>query len=190
MCGCCDRKYRAACAQSFAPRQMRHNLSYYCLLAPRICIVVLRAHPVRGELHNQRNTTGEVATTSSPFYNESHWSHVLCAVFFKENVRYPIWICMDPICLILGTRFYLILGTRFEILGTRFGSLKRLKKNCLCVKAATGTSLTSCSQRRFVAIGNPERHVRKASHRGRCVAISLIIACSRYAYVLLFFAHI
>jgi len=110
--------------------------------------------------------------------------------FFKENVRYPIWICMDPICLILGTRFYLILGTRFEILGTRFGSLKRLKKNCLCVKAATGTSLTSCSQRRFVAIGNPERHVRKASHRGRCVAISLIIACSRYAYVLLFFAHI
>ena len=65
MCGCCDRKYRAACAQSFAPRQMRHNLSYYCLLAPRICIVVLRAHPVRGELHNQRNTTGEVATVWS-----------------------------------------------------------------------------------------------------------------------------
>jgi len=24
--------------------------------------VVLRAHPVRGESHNQRNTTGEVAT--------------------------------------------------------------------------------------------------------------------------------
>jgi len=29
--------------------------------------VVLHAHPVRGESHNQRNTTGEVATTSPPF---------------------------------------------------------------------------------------------------------------------------
>ena len=65
---CCDRKSRAACAQSFAPRQqatieiMRRNLSYYCLLAPRIYIFVLRAHPVRGESHNQDKTTGEVAT--------------------------------------------------------------------------------------------------------------------------------
>ena len=43
-----------------------------------IYIVVLRAHPVHGESHIQRNTTGEVATTSPPFYNEPHWSHVLC----------------------------------------------------------------------------------------------------------------
>jgi len=35
-------------------------------------------------------------------------------VFFKENVGYPEWICRDPISLILGTRI---------------GSLKRLKKN-------------------------------------------------------------
>jgi len=40
--------------------------------------VILHAHPVRGEQHNQRNTTGEVATTSPPFYNEPHRSHVLC----------------------------------------------------------------------------------------------------------------
>ena len=40
--------------------------------------VVLHAHPVRGESHNQRNTTGDVATTSPPFYNEPHRSHVLC----------------------------------------------------------------------------------------------------------------
>ena len=33
-------------------------------------------------------------------------------VFFKENVRNPVWICRDPISLILGTRFSLILGTR------------------------------------------------------------------------------
>ena len=67
-CHWCDRKSRAACAQSFAPWQqatieiMRRNLSYYCLLAPRIHIFVLHAHLVRGESHNQRNTTGEVAT--------------------------------------------------------------------------------------------------------------------------------
>jgi len=43
--------------------------------------------------------------------------------FFKENVRYPIWIFRDPVCLSLGTRwqFYLILGTRFSILGTESG---------------------------------------------------------------------
>jgi len=34
--------------------------------------VVLHAHPVHGESRNQRNTTGEVATTSPPFYNEPH----------------------------------------------------------------------------------------------------------------------
>ena len=67
---CCDRKSRAACAQSFALWQqatieiMHSNLSYYCLLAPHIHIFVLRAHPVRGESHNQCNTTREVATTS------------------------------------------------------------------------------------------------------------------------------
>jgi len=26
------------------------------------------------------------------------------SVFFKENVRYPVWTCWDPISLILGTR--------------------------------------------------------------------------------------
>jgi len=38
---CCDRKSRAACAQSFAPWQQAtieivRNLSYYCLLALHI----------------------------------------------------------------------------------------------------------------------------------------------------------
>jgi len=67
---CCDRKSRGACAQSFALRQqatietMRRNLSYYCLLAPRNYIFVLRADPVHGESHNQRNATREVATLS------------------------------------------------------------------------------------------------------------------------------
>jgi len=37
---------------------------------------------------------------------------VCTVVFFKESVRYPVWICRDPIYLILGTRFSQILGTR------------------------------------------------------------------------------
>ena len=64
------------------------------------------------------------------------WS--ISRFFLKKNVRYPIWTCKDPISLMLGTRFSLILGTRwlfslilgtrFSILGTRIGSLKHLKK--------------------------------------------------------------
>ena len=60
--------------------------------------------------------------------------------FFKENVRYPIWTCRDPISLILGTRFSLILetrwwfslilGTRFSILGTRIGFRKHRFSTC------------------------------------------------------------
>jgi len=60
---------RAACAQSFAPRQ---QATIEIMLAISLIIacsryvynaVILLAHPVRGESHNQRNTTGEVATT-------------------------------------------------------------------------------------------------------------------------------
>jgi len=40
--------------------------------------VILCAHSVCGEPRIQHNTSGEVATTSPPFYNELHWSHVPC----------------------------------------------------------------------------------------------------------------
>jgi len=49
-CYCCDRKSWAAYAQSFAPWQqatidiMCCNLSYYCLLALHICMVLFFAH--------------------------------------------------------------------------------------------------------------------------------------------------
>jgi len=36
---------------------------HYCLFAPHICGVFLRAHPVRGESHIQRKANGEVATS-------------------------------------------------------------------------------------------------------------------------------
>jgi len=32
--------------------------------------------------------------------------------FFKENFRFPVRICRDPISLVLVTRFSLILGMR------------------------------------------------------------------------------
>ena len=67
---CCDRKSRAAYAQSFALWQQAtieftcHDPSIIACSRHTYCMygVVLHAHPVRGESHNQRNTTGEVAT--------------------------------------------------------------------------------------------------------------------------------
>jgi len=104
ICFCCDRKSRAACAQSFARSFCEgctwHDLSHpghstillrseilsgmcaklrtvaatnnrdhptrslnYCFFAPRSYSVFIRAHPVRGESHNQRNATREVETS-------------------------------------------------------------------------------------------------------------------------------
>ena len=40
------------------------------------------------------------------------------------------------------------------------------QSHLLCVKAELRMTSTSSSQHHFVAIGNPEWHVRKASHRG------------------------
>jgi len=80
----CDQKSRAACAQSFAPWQQatieitRRDHSIIACSREIHNGVILHAHPVRGESHNQRNTTGEVATTSPSFYNEPQRSHVLC----------------------------------------------------------------------------------------------------------------
>jgi len=82
--GCCDQKSRAACAQCFTPWQqptIEIMLAISLTIACSRCTydgVILHAHPVRGESHNQRKTTGEFATTSPPFYNEPHRSHVLC----------------------------------------------------------------------------------------------------------------
>jgi len=104
--------------------------------------VVLHTHPVRGESHNQCNTTGEVATTSPPFYNERHRSHVLC------------------------------------------------------VKAELRTTFTSWSQHHFVAIGNPERHERKASHcgskqqkRSHAIITLLLLVHTTYMYGVVLHAH-
>jgi len=50
------------------------------LFAPRIYIFVLRAHPVRGESHNQRNATGEVATQLLLWVDGLYLPLLLCAM--------------------------------------------------------------------------------------------------------------
>ena len=67
---CCDRKSRAACAQSFVPRQQATITIMLAISLTIACSrymyngVILHAHPVHGESHNQRNTTAEVATVA------------------------------------------------------------------------------------------------------------------------------
>jgi len=67
-CWCCDRKVRAASAQSFTLWQqarikiMRRSHSIIACSCNIYMAIVLRAHPVRGESHIQRNASGEVAT--------------------------------------------------------------------------------------------------------------------------------
>jgi len=65
---CCDRKRpngKCAKLRTVAASNYRVHMSwslYYWLFAPLSYSVFLRAHPVRGESHNQRKATGEVAT--------------------------------------------------------------------------------------------------------------------------------
>jgi len=82
---CCDRKAWAESAQSFTLWQQAtieitcHDHSIIVCSRHIHMIVILHPHPVRGESHIQRNANGEVATTSPPFYNKPHRSHVLFA---------------------------------------------------------------------------------------------------------------
>jgi len=55
-------KLRTVAASNNRDHPMRSL--YYCLFAPHTYIFVLRAHPIRGDSYNQRNTTREVATKS------------------------------------------------------------------------------------------------------------------------------
>jgi len=80
---CCDRKVRAACAQSFtlwrqATIEITHN--DHCIIAFSRHIytgVVLRAHSVRGESCIQRNASGEVATAVILKFLPSSDTHML-----------------------------------------------------------------------------------------------------------------
>jgi len=89
---------------------MRRNLSYYCLLTPRIYISLFFAH--------------------IPF-----------VVNHTINATPPERLQQHPLLFTSHT-------------------------DVLCVKAELGMTSTSWSQHQFVAIGNLERHARKATHRG------------------------
>ena len=61
-------KSRAACAQSIAQWQLATIEAMFAITITIDCSrytydgVILHAHPIRGESHNQHNTTGEVST--------------------------------------------------------------------------------------------------------------------------------
>jgi len=110
---CCDRKSRAACAQSFAPWQ---QATIEIMLAISLTIacslytydgVILPAHPVRGESHNQRNTTGEVATVS----------YILTTCPHFDNPEFYNFVVGSPQCHIItsdtiAVRFRMLSGHR------------------------------------------------------------------------------
>ena len=80
---CCDWKAQASCAQSFTLWQqatieiMHRDHSLITCSRHLYMGVVLYTHSVRGEPCIQCNASQEFATTSLPFYNEPHRSHVL-----------------------------------------------------------------------------------------------------------------
>jgi len=95
-----------------------HSIGITLLLLVRAtycaCIFVLRAHPVRGESYNQRNTTGEVATlafslnlhSGSKLCSRLDSSKCICTVGFCFRLksptlaRYLVWfLCLrDDYC--------------------------------------------------------------------------------------------
>jgi len=73
----CDWQARAACAQNFTLWQQAtieftcHDHSIIACLRHVYIGAVLRAHPVRGESHIQRNANGKVATPHSHTLNQT-----------------------------------------------------------------------------------------------------------------------
>ena len=76
----------------------------------------------------------EPGTFRSPIQTECNFS-VTYTRFFKENVRYPVWTCRDPI----------FSDSRDPIFNSRarIGSLKRLKKNLIITNSPTSTGCWS-----------------------------------------------
>jgi len=144
---CCDRKSRAAYEQSFALWQqatieiMRRNLSYYCLLALHIYMVLFFTH-IPFVVNQTINATPP----------ERLQQHPLLFTTNRTDRTFFVW---------------------------------RLN-----------STFTSWSQHHFVAIGNPERHVRRASHRGSKQQqrspdeITLLLLVRATYIMVLFFTHI
>ena len=94
----CDSKQQwSSHAMNWTARSLLEPLGH-CLFAPHIYIVVLLAHPVGGESHNQRNA-GEVTATSPPFHNEPHRSHV---IFVKVSHNTTSTSCSQHHVVVIG----------------------------------------------------------------------------------------
>jgi len=107
---CCDRKSRAACAQSFALWQQATTEIKLAISLTIACSryiyygFILHAHPVRGESHNQRNATGEVATLRLCFIKSNrisaikrmpfHIHHIFIFVCFRGSVCSLLLACL------------------------------------------------------------------------------------------------
>jgi len=73
-CYCCDQKRPSGMCAKLRTVAASNN-RYHCLFAPHICGVVLRAHPVRGESHIQRNANGVVAALQvSSYVGQNSWT--------------------------------------------------------------------------------------------------------------------
>jgi len=176
---CCDRKSPSGmCAKlrTVAASNNREHAPqsiYYCLFAPHISGVFLRAHPVRGESHIQRKANGEVATTSPHFCNEPHRSHVLCEGFTQYDLHILV---TAPFCCDRKDR---------AASGQSFTSHCGSKQQSSPDEITLVVAIRKYSQlfTRFTSIvrGHPPRSL----HRDHS-----IIACSRHIYLgVVFRAH-
>ena len=98
--GKCAKLHTVAASNNRASRNRVHMpwSLFYCLFAPHIYIVVLRAHPVLGESHIKRNATGEVATL--PWSPKFLWRFNVVKISFFYTV----------LSLILSLSFILQVG--------------------------------------------------------------------------------
>jgi len=100
VCNCCDRKARVACAQSIALWQQatieitwRDHSIIACSCHEYIVFFFVHIPFVLNRTF-QPNASRVVATTSPPFYNELHWSHVLC-VKAEPGTTFTSPFCCD-----------------------------------------------------------------------------------------------
>jgi len=106
---CCDtespsgictklRSVAASNNRDHAPRSL-----YYCLFAPHICIVVLRAHPVRGESHNHATSPERLQHYTHSRGRKEHGYKNLTHTSKTRQVKRPKWLQL------LGSRFECLL---------------------------------------------------------------------------------
>jgi len=88
---------------------------YYCLFAPHTYIFVLRAHPVRGESHNQRNASGEVATVA---IRQICIPGVESRIVFAMATQYEILAKLIPQPGLLTTACHLVAAVFANLSGT------------------------------------------------------------------------